>query len=97
MKGIGKIDGWKVIKREDDAIIWKNDETKQKTGFWKVGLGDGEIGYEVCWNYPKGKISVFEKKDTALTRIKSYMKSKESTRKMKKWGRKVAKRARKII
>ena len=54
MKGIGKIDGWKVIKREDDAIIWKNDETKQKTGFWKVGLGDGEIGYEVCWDYHKG-------------------------------------------
>ena len=97
MKGIGKIDGWKVITREDDAIIWENDETKHRIGFWKVGLGNEKTGYEICWDWPKGKISTFKKKDTALTRIKSYMKSKESTRKMKKWGRKVAKRARKIF
>ena len=97
MKGLGKINGWKVVKRESDSIVWENEKTKQKIGFWKVGLGNGKTGYEVCWNWPKNKVSTFKKKDTALTRLESYMKSRETSIKMKKWAGKVAKRSRKII
>ena len=74
MKGVGRKKNWKVVDRCENSIVWKKTSGKtKKVAMWKVGLGGGKTGYEVCSNFPKGKVSVHKKKDNALKKVKTLM------------------------
>jgi len=86
MKGVGKVEGWRVYHRSEREIGWENKKTGEKIAMWRAKTGrGGTYVWQVCFNFPKGKVVTFKSKEYALKRIRNYMlKHSGSSKKSKK-------------
>ena len=72
MKGVGKIEGWKISRRGKKDIVWKNKKGK------KIAISKAYNGRQAIWevfpNFPHGQVKTFRKKERALIYVKGWMK-----------------------
>ena len=75
MKGVGRIEGWRVRRRGEDDIEWEQTRGKRWVAIARAGLGGGKIGYELMIQ-PGLKTRVFKgagSLNRALSTAKRHM------------------------
>lgn len=77
MKGVGRVEGWRVERRGANDIEWQQTRGKKWLAVWRVGLGGGKIGYEMTTR-PDLKTRTFKgagSLNRALAAAKRYMRA----------------------